>query len=291
MRERRLRHFTPRGVFDGDPEEADEAFTALGRARRVLAELQENRRALAVFTTSRFRATYRAQSLGILWPIANPLILMIVMSVVFGVVFKPDVDAYPVFLMLGLVLWHFLTHAWTHGTTAFIRHADIVKKTGIPPYVVSLGTVLSHLFTLAFASLSVLPLIAVYPEAFPVTPALLLLPVLVVLALVGATGLVLATSVLHVLYRDVAYIVDSALLVLFWATPIVWPIEQVPEWVHPYLWVNPIASNLHCIRSVVMHGALPPAGVFGAAVVGALALLVFGVVVHRRYARLVVDHV
>ena len=288
MRDAQWRHSTPRGVFIGDEETAR---TVRARARQWVAGLRESWHPLMVFTQSRFRATYRAQSLGIVWPIANPLILMVVMSLVFGVVFRAAMPAYPVFLMLGLVLWHFVIHAWTDGTSSLVRHSAIVKQTAVPAYVVVVGTVLSHLFTLGFASLSLVPLIAFYPEAFRVMPALILLPVLILLALLTTVGLVFATSVLNVRYRDVGYIVDSVLLVLFWATPIVWPIENVPRWMHPVLWINPVASILQCLRTVVMHGAFPPLPLFAEAVASSLGTLVVGVLVYRRYHYQVADHV
>ena len=100
---------------------------------------------------------------------------MIVMTVFFGVVFPPDIDAYPVFLLLGLVPWHFLSHAWTDGTTCLLHHAAVIKRTSVPSYVVVMGTVFSHVFNLGFASLSLLPLIALYPDSFKVSLAMLLL--------------------------------------------------------------------------------------------------------------------
>ena len=246
---------------------------------------------MLVFATNRFRVTYRAQVLGIFWPMANPLILVTVMSVVFGVIFKTDIEAYPVFLMLGMVLWNFVIHSWTDGTACLVRHAQVVKRTAVPSYVVVTGTVLSHLFTLGFSSLSLVPLVAFYPEAFHISAALLLLPVLIAIAIITVLGLVLATSVLNVLYRDVGYVVDSILLVMFWATPIVWPLERLPQSIHGVLLLNPVAANLHCMRDVIMKGVFPPLSVFLSAALGSLVLLLIGTVVHRRIDSLVTDHV
>jgi len=282
------RHYTPEGAYRGS---ADQPPTGLRRVRHVWRQLQESWDVLVVFSTSRFRATYRAQVLGILWPMANPLILMIVIALVFGVVFRHHLEAYPVYIMHGLVLWHFVTHAWTQGTACLVQHGHIVKHTGVPTYVVATGTVFSHLFTLGFASLSLVPLVAFYPDAFRLSFALLLVPVLLLFIVLTMLGLVLATSVLNVLYRDVGYVVDSLLLVLFWATPIVWPFDRLPQEVHKFVLVSPLASILHCMRDVVMKGVLPPATVFGAAALTSVLTLVLGVLIHRRYAHLVPDHV
>jgi ABC-type polysaccharide/polyol phosphate export permease len=282
------RHHTARGSYLGDDARA---FTWRGRARRIVGEVRDNRTILRVFTVSRFRARFRAQALGVIWPVANPLILMIVMSVVFGLVFRNDVRAYPVFLMLGLVLWQFLTHAWTEATTCMVSHAAVVKRTSVPSWVVVAGTVLSHLFTLAFASLALVPLVAFYPEAFRVSFALLSLPLWLALVVAFALGLSLTTSVLNVFYRDVHYIVDSTLLVLFWATPIVWPLEQVGEGVRPWLLMNPIAAMLEGIRAAVMDGRFASGEHLTIALAGSATMLIVGVAIYARLGDRIADQV
>ena len=282
------RHRTPKGTFLGG---ADGRALPLGRLRHLLIELNEHRHALSVFTMSRFRATYRAQALGLLWPVANPTILMIVMSVFFGVIFPPDVKAYPVFLLLGLVPWHFLSHAWTDGTTCMLQHAAVIKRTSVPAYVVAMGTVFSHTFNLGFASLSLLPLIAFYPEAFQVSLAMVALPVLILLSVCLGLGLTLLTSILNVVYRDVGYIVNSILLVLFWATPIIYPMHKVPDAYQGWMMLNPMASLIYCIRVIIMDGAFPPARPFWSATAVSLGFLALGTLVYRRFSSVVADHV
>jgi ABC-2 type transport system permease protein len=283
-----FRHRTPHGTFLGG---ADGRPLPLGRLRHLIIELSEHRHALSVFTVSRFRATYRAQALGLLWPVANPTILMIVMSVFFGLIFPPDVKAYPVFLLLGLVPWHFLSHAWTDGTTCLLQHAAVIKRTSVPAYVVVAGTVFSHTFNLGFASLSLLPLIAFYPEAFQVSFAMLALPVVVALLVCLGLGLALLSSILNVVYRDVGYIVNSVLLVLFWATPIIYPLHKVPDAYQGWMMLNPMASLIHCIRAIIIEGAFPPGRAFWPALAVSLGVLLLGALVYRRFSSVVADHV
>lgn len=283
-----FRHRTRSGTTHGDePGRAG----PLVRLRRFARELRQHQHALEVFTLGRFRATYRAQALGLLWPMANPTILMIVMSVFFGIAFPSDLTAYPVFLMLGLVPWHFLSHAWTDGTTCFLHHSAVIKHTSVPAYVVASGTVFSHVFNLGFAALSLLPLIAFYPEAFHVSFALLVLPLVVVLLVALGLGLALISAVLNVVFRDVGYIVNSALVVLFWATPIAYPIDRLPGLWKQAMLLNPMASLIHCIRDVILKGAFPPGSVLGAAALSCLGLLVVGVLIYRRFETEIADHV
>lgn len=281
-------HRTASGTYLGD---ADGAPRRLGGLGRLFGQLLRYRHTLAVFASSKFRAAHRAQMLGLIWPIAYPTVLMIVMSVVFGVVFRTDLEAYPVLLMLGLVPWHFLSHAWTSGMHSLLVHAEIIKRTSVPPWVIISGTVLADLYNLGFSALSVLPLIAFYPEAFQVSVALLLLPVIVVALIFFGLGLALASSVLNVIFRDTGYIVDSVLIALFWATPIIYPLERVPGVANTVMHLNPMATIVEAVRVIVMRGEVPSFGLMGAVLGGCFGTFFVGVFVYRRFAPVVSDHV
>lgn len=281
-------HRTANGTYAGDAEGRPAGGSALAR---LALSLSLHRHTLAVFAASRFRAVHRAQLLGVLWPIAYPTVLMIVMSVVFGVVFRTDIEAYPVLLLLGLVPWHFLSHAWTSGMHSLLVHAEIVKRTAVPSWVVVTGTVLSALYNLAFSSLSLLPLIAVYPQAFRVSLALLWIPLLVVALVAFGLGLALASSVLNARFRDTGYVVDSVLIAMFWATPIIYPMSRVPGVGHALMHANPMATIIEALRVIVIEGAAPPPAILGAAFGGSLLVLSLGALVHRALAPTVSDHV
>ncbi|HJL16675.1 MAG TPA: ABC transporter permease [Sandaracinaceae bacterium LLY-WYZ-13_1] len=281
-------HRTARGSYVGD---ADGSPTGRGPLGRALDALWMHRHTLAVFAGSRFRAAHRAQLLGLLWPIAYPTVLMIVMSVVFGVVFRTEIEGYPVLVLLGLVPWHFLSHAWTSGMHSLLAHAAIVKRTAVPPWVIVTGTVLSDLYNLGFSALSILPLIAVYPEVFRVSLALFWIPAILLCLVAFALGLALASSVLNVAFRDTGYVVDSILIAFFWATPIIYPMDRVPGVGHTLMHLNPMATLVESIRVVVMRGESPPPTVLGAAVLGSLAVLGGGLLAHRLLAPGVSDHV
>jgi len=288
MREAVWRHRTAAGTIVGD--ELDKP-SLLAELRSVVVDFRLQRHAVGVFTQGRFRATYRAQALGLIWPVANPLILMIVISVVFGLVFPTEIPAYPVFLMLGLIPWHFLSHSWTDGTTCFLHHAEVLKRTSVPGYVVAMGTVFAHLYNLGFASLSILPLIALYPSAFQVSFAILFLPIVLGFLIALALGLAILSGVLNVVYRDVGYIVNSALVVLFWATPIMYPLDKLTGIARRLMLLNPMASIIECIRDIIMNGRLPPLGVIAAAAGSSFGILLVGLLLYRRFARELADHV
>ena len=154
-----------------------------------------------------------------------------------------------------------------------------------------MGTVFSHVFNLGFASLSLLPLIALYPDSFKVSLAMLLLPLVIALLVVLGLGLTLITSILNVVYRDVGYIVNSLLLVLFWATPIVYSSDKVTGTAKTVMMLNPMASLIDCVRTIVMQGVAPSLRELGIAASSTAVVLAVGVVIYRSFATVVSDHV
>ena len=281
-------HRTSRGSYLGDAEGRPLRLGALARLREQIARYRDT---IVVLSNARFRAAHSAQTLGVLWPMAYPTVLMIVMSFVFGYVFETPVEGYPVLLMLGLVPWHFVTHGWTGGMHSLLTHGDIVKRTAVPPWVVIAARVRSDVYNLGFSALSILPLVAIYPESFRISPALLLIPFMIVCLIALVLGLALGSAVLHVLYRDTNYIVDSALIAAFWATPIIYSLDQVPGVGRTLMHLNPMATIVEALRAVVVRGELPAGSVIWSASLGSLAVLVLGILVYRTFVPAVSDHV
>ena len=96
---------------------------------------------------------------------------------------------------------------------------------------------------------------------------------------------------LNVVFRDTGYIVDSVLIALFWATPLIYPMSQVPGVGHTLMHLNPMATIVETVRVVVMEGALPPTSILIAATGGSFGVLLFGALVYRLFAPIVSDHV
>jgi ABC-type polysaccharide/polyol phosphate export permease len=228
-----------------------------------------------------------------LWSLFNPLVQMTILSVIFSHVdaFKSTIPNYPVYLLIGVVLWQWFSTAINTATQSFITHTDIVKRTVFPRQLLPLATALSYGLNFAMEALLVLLLALVWPHAFRLTPALLLVPVIVALLVVLICGIVLATSVMHVIYRDVAFVVTTGLALLYWLTPIIYPMSFVPEPYQTLLHFNPVASILVALRGCIMEGVFPSALTWAGMVVPALAMLGLGWALFKHYERMVLDYV
>ena len=286
-------HRRPSGPSWG-PLDADSSAPKAGAAPRRTTFTH----VLSVLTRNEFRARYRSQALGILWSLLNPLVQTAILSFIFSHVsaFKSAIPNYPVYLLIGVVVWQWFATAINTATQSFINNADIVKRTVFSRQIVPLATALSYGINFAMEALLVVALVVVWPHAFKLTPALLLVPVILAILAALIVGVVLATSVLNVIYRDVAFLVSTALTLLYWLVPIIYPVSFVNDAAVPRIYItlyhlNPVTAILVALRSCLMDGHAPSA-VTWAGMLGPTALmLVTGWAVFRHYERMVLDYV
>jgi lipopolysaccharide transport system permease protein len=246
---------------------------------------------LWVLAHSDFRARYRAQALGVVWSLLNPLVMMTILSVIFTRVFRSEVKHFPVFMLIGLVLWQWISSSLTSGTNVLVSNAEIIKRTVFPRQLLPVSVVFSYAINFAVEALIVLAAAIVWPDAFKISPALLMVPVSLSILAVLLCGLVMATSVLNVIYRDVAYLVSTALMLLYWLTPLVYPFEIVSERFRRLMIFNPFAAILIGMRDAVMLGVWPARMTWLGMLTPTAVVVVAGWLIFRHYERVALDYV
>lgn len=287
-------HRTPSGVTYGPlaavsgapPEPLEPNSDAANIAVR-----QSPLQVLWVLTRTEFRARYRAQALGLVWSMLNPLVMMGIISIIFTQVFRSAEKNFPIFLLIGLLVWQWFSASITTVTNVFVSNADIIKRTIFPRPLLPIASILSFTINFSIESLTLLLFIPIFPDAFTLSPVLLLVPVLLMLALCLMFGIALALSVLNVIYRDVGYLVTTALLILYWLTPVFYPLEVIT---YPYriiLQCNPLAGILHGLRQAIMHGQLPTLMGWAGMLIPTAIIMIIGWRVFRHYEHMVLDYV
>lgn len=224
------------------------------------------------------RQKYQGSILGVAWYLINPLVLMGAYYLMFGRVFKvvshPD---YPLFLMVGLVVWIFFSQALLSSAPSLLDQGALIRKAPFPRETIPAAVVTVQAVTF----LVVLGLVSVVTLAIrgSISPALLLLP-LVLVALYGfVLGLGLIVSVLHAHFRDVAPILSAALLPWFFLSPIFFAPSDITDKEAARFameWLNPIAPFIEAIRSVVYDGQAPSLAALAYVVVAAVLALLAG---------------
>ena len=209
------------------------------------------------------QAKYRGSALGVLWTIANPVMLMGVYLLVFGVVWKSPFATgghYPLFLLTGLALWTFFAAAVQSSTRSMLDNANLIRKTRFPRQLVPLSVVLAHL--VSFGAMLVLLLVVNFIALPRVRVTEWLAIPLCVLFIGVVCGIALAAASLNVLFRDIEFIVAALLVPLFFLTPILYPLTGSPVASHHTVvqfihWANPLSPGIEAIRAPLFAGKLP----------------------------------
>jgi ABC-2 type transport system permease protein len=251
--------------------------TALGGGWRRFFDL------LKLISVTEFRRVYFGTVLGYLWSLIRPLMLFGVLLLVFTQVFRvgsDKVEHYPVFLLMGIVLYTFFSESTSNAVTSVVSQEGVVRKTQFPRAVIPLATTVTALFNLLLNLIIVL----VFVFAFGVDPTWtwLLFPFAIAVLFIGAAGLSMALSALYVRYRDTAIIWVVLAQVLLYLTPILYPVNSFGEETKEHLlMINPLSVIFEQVRVWVLHEAAAPTAVEAAGGWAGLipaAVIYFGVI-------------
>jgi len=235
--------------------------SALGGGWRRSSEL------LYLIAATEFKRTYFGTALGYLWSVCRPLLLFGVLLAVFTQAFRlpADVPHYAVLLLLNIVLFGFFQEATGIAVTSITAQEGIVRKTQFPRLVIPLAVVLTGLFNLG----TNLVVVFIFILASGVDPmwTWLLFPVVVVLLTVFTTAVSMIVSALNPRFRDIGIIWSVAVTALFYATPVLYPLDIVSGKLGQLLALNPLAPIFELARKWVLDPTAPgPAALAGGAV-------------------------
>jgi ABC-type polysaccharide/polyol phosphate export permease len=242
---------------------------------------------VVALTARELRMRYQGTVFGYLWWIARPLALGLVLYFAMGRVVKLDIDNYGAFLMCGLFPWFWFQSTVNDSAGVFVGNAGLVKKVVFPRMVLPLSSILYN--TVQF--LLTLPVITLFIYTSGNTPHLswvLGLPALFVVELLLLVGIGVLVSSLYVFFRDVGPILDVGLTLGFYMSPVIYPIDRVPEKFKPILMVNPLAPLLEAWRNLLISGDLPGLALWPTILFAGVALAV-GFGVFRRIEKYFAD--
>jgi ABC-type polysaccharide/polyol phosphate export permease len=235
-----------------------------------------------------FQARYKGSALGVLWSLANPLLLMAIYVVVFSVLLRVggDIPNYALYVLTGLAPWIFFSTSLQMAARSMLDNANLIRKTRFPRQLVPLSSVATQLVTFAVMLAVLLVLnMALIPEVR--STAWLAVP-LAALFVPLAGGLAVAVSAANVLFRDVEHLVSAVLLPWFFLTPVLYSFETLPRveehetLVEVLRWANPLTPSIEALRAPLWAGEWPAAGDVIYLAVAAAVSLAFGAWVFSR---------
>lgn len=224
---------------------------------KYMNELYRYRELVWVWGLREIRVRYKQSLLGVAWAILQPLVMMIVFTLVFSRFAKVPTDGipYPIFSYTALLPWTLLATAITFGVPSLVNNLNLVVKTYFPREVLPIGAVSASLFDFLVASSIFVVLLFYY--RIELTWAMLWLPFVLILQLVLILGVTFTGSALLVLYRDVRFIVPLGLQIWLYLTPVIYPVSVVPERYLPYYMLNPMAGIITAYRQIILYGQPP----------------------------------
>ena len=253
----------------------------------ALAELWRFRQLVALLVVRELKVRYKRSVLGVLWTMLNPLLLMVVYTVVFTTILPAALPNFSIFLLAGLLPWLYFSTALMQGLMSVLVNQELVRKIRLPQAVFPLSVVGSNLVNF---SLSLVPLFVVMLALRqPFTPALLFLPVAALILTLFCAGVTLFFATATVFFRDVRHLTEVALQMLLYLSPVLYDLKQLGE--HKTWWfslfrlelrLNPLSYLIPLVRDPVYFGRLPSLSTVGIALACALGALVGGFAVFTR---------
>jgi len=250
------------------------------------ARLAYQLRVLRVIARVQFKLKYVDSALGYLWSLAKPLAYFGVLWVVFGRFFDTGVGRYPLYLLLGIVLFMFMTDAVGLALPSIVERGSLLRRISFPAVVIPLSATVTGAMTFGVNALAV----AIFVGGSGVTPHvgwLLLVPLLLELY-VFIVGLALIISTLFVRFHDVGPLWELVVQLMLFASPIMYPITILPYWAQRIAMANPFVQVLQDVRRIVL-GPHPGFGTLPTSVVAhlipiaiTLAAFAIGVLLYRR---------
>lgn len=231
-----------------------------------------------------FKVRYQSSVLGYLWSVLRPLFLFAILYVVFTYIFKvgKGVPHYPVYLLLGIVMWTFFTESTIIGMGSVVAKGDLIRKISIPRYLTVLSSAMSAIINLSI-NLVVLVIFALINGVEP-TWRWALLPLVFAELFAFSTALAFFLSALYVKFRDITYIWEVGLQAAFYATPILYPLTLIHENLRTYVFINPMAQIIQDARYVFV--TQKTITVWNTSALWALipiGIVVFAIVISRYY--------
>jgi len=246
----------------------------------LLAEIQHNRELIWALALKELHIRYKRSALGFLWSLLNPLLMMIILSVVFSTIVRIGVKQYAIFLMSALLPWTFMSQTLAYSAESIVGNGELLKKIHVAKTVFPIAAVLSNVINFL---LSMIPLLLLMLALrFPFHWTWFYLPVPFLGLVLFTTGCALFCSAANVFFRDVAHILQVVISAWFYASPVMYSLDFVPDRYRIFFRANPMAYILHGFRNGIYYGTVPSMASIAMSIGVGLVALVLGYAFFRR---------
>ncbi|MCI5552661.1 MAG: ABC transporter permease [Tenericutes bacterium] len=223
---------------------------------KVFKDLYQYRELLKTNVKKEIRGKYKGSFLGVLWSFVNPLLMVLVYAIVFPYIMRVQQDNYLIFLIVAIIPWNFFTTVIAQGSITVRTNGNIIKKVYFPREILPISVVVSGLVNFLISCLIIF--IFLIGSGIGLSWYLLLLPVIAIIEFMLSLGIVFIVSSINIYVRDLEYIVNFIISLLFYATPVLYNINMFEgSWIAKLLMLNPMTHIINAYRDIMYYQTLP----------------------------------
>lgn len=206
-------------------------------------------------TAREIKRKYARSYLGIIWSVLNPLLTMMVMSLIFSYMFKHSIDNYPIYYLTGNVLWGLFSTGTNSAMTALVDNKNLLIKAKLPKQTFVLSRIYTALVNFGYTCIAYIMMLIIF-RVKPSWTVLLFIPD-VILALIFTIGVGYILSILYVFFADIKYLYSVLLTLLMYMSAIFYPASSLPPVLQTLIGYNPVYLTIYIAREAVVYGRMP----------------------------------
>ena len=224
---------------------------------RYVKDLIRYRELIELLTAREIKVRYKQSVLGILWALFQPLLMVVIFTAIFTKIVRMPTGniPYPVFFLSGLLPWMFFSNSLTASISSIVANADLVKKIYFPRVIFPITSILAALFDFLISFILLAILMCFFQ--IKVSNWIVFFPVILFIQIILSVGISLLLSALNVLYRDVRNAIGSIIQIWMFATPVIYPLENIRPHLRSILLLNPMAGLVDSYRNVLAFSSPP----------------------------------
>lgn len=264
-------------ILQKESSQSDEYFDSASRPSPIVEEilaLIKYRELVYQFVSRSIKTRYKRSVLGVFWTLLNPLLTMIVLTIIFSQVFRFSVDNYPIYVLCGLVVWNFYSNATSGAMSDMLWSGSLIGRIYMPKSVFAVSAVGTGLINLLISLIPVFIIALVL--RIQITPAILVMPFSILLLAIFSLGFGLTLSTTAVFFGDMEPVYNVLLMIWFYATPIIYPVDVIPDQFQWLIRFNPLFYFLTIFREPLYNGTVPDLSFWIISSLLAFGMLVIG---------------
>lgn len=251
---------------------------------KTLMELYRYREMIASLVRKDLRGRYKGSVLGFLWTFINPLLQLFVYTIVFSVILHSDIENYYLHLFVALIPWIFFASSLSGGATCVISQKDMTKKIYFPRIVLPIAFVTTCFVNMLYCFIVIFAVVLIAGVTINPVAIICLIPVMLV-EYILCLGAAFISSAVTVYFRDFEHILGIITMALQYLTPVMYPINIVPENIIPVFMLNPMTPLITAYRDILYYARVPDFTTIVHALILGVIILIVGYFVFEKLQR------